>query len=71
MFLLATSPGARGGATVFETAKNTFPRMGAKLIAAFSLSSFYDNFEANSGISNPKLKEQFETELKKFTEDLS
>jgi NAD(P)H-dependent FMN reductase len=28
MLLLATSPGARGGASVLEIAKNAFPRYG-------------------------------------------
>ena len=44
MLLMATSPGARGGATVLEAAKATFPRMGADLKATFSLPSFYENF---------------------------
>ena len=55
MLLLATSPGGRGGATVVEAAKATFPRMGADLRASFSLPSFYDNFDAESGIKQETL----------------
>ncbi len=52
MLLLATSPGGRGGATVLEAAKATFPRMGADLRASFSLPSFYDNFDGDKGITD-------------------
>lgn len=52
MLLLSTSPGSRGGATVMEAAKATFPRMGADLKATFSLPFFYDNFDAESGITD-------------------
>lgn len=55
MLLLSTSPGARGGATVLEAGKATFPRMGADLKASFSLPSFYDNFSDESGITDPEL----------------
>lgn len=55
MLLLATSPGGRGGATVLEAGKATFPRMGADLKATFSLPSFHDNFAAGEGITDPEL----------------
>ncbi|WP_026292885.1 NADPH-dependent FMN reductase [Rubritalea marina] len=45
MLLLATSPGARGGATVLEAAAATFPRMGAQLVGSLSVPSFHDNFQ--------------------------
>lgn len=54
MLLLATSPGGRGGATVLEAGKATFPRMGAELKSSFSLPSFYDNFSEGE-ISNEEL----------------
>ena len=44
MLLMATSPGARGGATVLEIAKGRFPYMGANIVSEFSLPSFGDNF---------------------------
>ncbi|MDG1329789.1 MAG: NAD(P)H-dependent oxidoreductase [Flavobacteriaceae bacterium] len=55
MLLMATSPGARGGKEVLQSAKDRFPRMGANLIADFSLPSFHDNFSGND-ILNKELK---------------
>ena len=65
-FLLATSPGGRGGSTVLNLAKTYFPFMGAKVEATFSLPSFYDNFSAEDGIKNDELKESFMEQLDKF-----
>ena len=45
MLLLATSPGARGGATVLEIAKGRFPYMGGNIVADLSFPSFNDNFK--------------------------
>lgn len=61
MLLMATSPGARGGATVLEIAKGRFPYMGGNIVAEFSLPSFYDNFKEGLLINedfNSKLKSQ-------------
>ena len=58
LLLLATSPGARGGASVLEIASKRFPFQGADLKGTFSLPSFNDNFDAEHGIINPGLKEQ-------------
>lgn len=63
MLLLSTSPGPRGGATVMEAAKATFPRMGAKLVAHFSLPSFYDHFNSGIGINDAELKRKFDEVL--------
>jgi NAD(P)H-dependent FMN reductase len=63
MLLMATSPGARGGASVLEIAKNAFPRYGADIKATFSLPSFNDNFDVEKGkISNLEL----DTELREI-----
>lgn len=69
MLLLSTSPGARGGATVMEAGKATFPRMGAELAASFSLPSFYDHFSDN-GISDPDLSLKFNEAVDAFTQSL-
>jgi NAD(P)H-dependent FMN reductase len=59
MLLMATSPGARGGASVLAIAKDRFPRHDAQIIADFSLPSFGVNF------SDGKLvNEEFDRELK-------
>ncbi|MGK0241290.1 MAG: chromate reductase [Candidatus Pelagisphaera sp.] len=55
MLLLSTSPGGRGGSTVIEAAKATFPRMGADIRANFSLPSFYDNFDLKNGVTDTEL----------------
>ncbi len=44
MLIMATSPGARGGVTVLEIAKNRFAYMGGKIVASYSLPSFNDYF---------------------------
>lgn len=45
LLLMATSPGARGGATVLNAAATSFPHMGAKSVTTYSLPSFYENFK--------------------------
>ena len=67
MLLMATSPGARGGASVLEIAKNALPRYGADVKATFSLPSFNDNFDVDKGrISNEELDEQLREIVKGF-----
>ncbi len=58
MLLLATSPGARGGATVLDIATKRFPFQGADLKGSFSLPTFFENFDAVNGIINPELKNE-------------
>ena len=58
--LLSTSPGARGGSTVLEIAKNRFPFQGALVKGSFSLPSFHQNFEAEKGIINDEFKNQLD-----------
>jgi chromate reductase len=65
MLLMATSPGARGGASVLEIAKNNFPRFNADIKAVFSLPSFNDNFDVEKNcISNPELDQQLKETIK-------
>ena len=70
MLLLSTSPGGRGGATVMEAGKATFPRMGAELAASFILPSFYDHFSEN-GISDPELSSQLHEAVETFANSLA
>lgn len=65
LFMMATSPGARGGATALEIATGRFPFMGGNIKAVFSLPSFNDNFSEN-GIKDETLRKAFEAELDKF-----
>lgn len=65
MLLLATSPGARGGASVLEIAKTAFPRYGADIKATFSLPSFNANFDIEKlQISNAELDNQLKEIVK-------
>jgi len=60
MLLMSTSPGGRGGATVLESAKSTFPHLGGNIVSSISVPSFYDNFK-DGKINN----EEIETEMRK------
>jgi chromate reductase len=70
MLLMATSPGTRGGATVLQTAKTYFPFLGAKILADFSLPSFYDNFSENE-ILNSSLREELMQKALLFEQKLN
>jgi NAD(P)H-dependent FMN reductase len=59
MLLMATSTGARGGASVLAIAKDRFPRHDAQIIADFSLPSFEANFSEGKVIN-----EELNNELK-------
>ncbi|WP_431109347.1 NADPH-dependent FMN reductase [Winogradskyella poriferorum] len=65
IFLMATSPGGRGGTTVLQAAVNYFPYLGGKVIADFSLPSFFDNF-SEEGISNEDLKGELIQKIQLF-----
>jgi NAD(P)H-dependent FMN reductase len=60
MFLMATSPGARGGKSVLDAAKNRFPFHAAHIIVTYSLPEFHKHFHTQEGITLPTLKAQFE-----------
>ncbi|NRD23456.1 NAD(P)H-dependent oxidoreductase [Winogradskyella litoriviva] len=65
MLLMATSPGARGGASVLAIAKDRFPRHDADIVSEFSLPSFFENFSEGK-ISNDALNEQLLIQVKQF-----
>ncbi len=65
MLLLATSPGARGGASVLEIAGKLFPRYGTEIKASFSLPSFNANFDLEENkISNTELDKELKDIIK-------
>lgn len=67
MLLMATSPGARGGATVLDIANNAFPRFAANIKGTYSLPGFNDNFdEEKAEISNPELRKNLEEIINNF-----
>ena len=69
MLLMATSPGARGGATGLEIAKGRFGFMGGNIVGVFSLPSFGDNF-SDGKIINSDLNNQLLEEVKQLSERL-
>ena len=68
---LATSPGARGGQSVLETALTRAPRMGGRVISSFSLPSFEQNFSAESGVTDPELARKLQEAIDAFQSALT
>jgi chromate reductase len=50
MVLLATSPGARGGASVLAAATTSAPYFAGHVKASLAIPSFYENFDVERGI---------------------
>jgi chromate reductase, NAD(P)H dehydrogenase (quinone) len=59
MILLSTSPGGYGGGNVMAQALGVFPKLGAHIVASFSLPYFGRNFTEGEGITDPALRMQF------------
>lgn len=70
LFLLATSPGGRGGKSVLELAYARFSRGYKNTIVTFSLPEFGKNFSKESGIINDALKQEFTEKLASFSSAL-
>ena len=66
MFLLATSPGDRGGSTVLESAAQRFPFNGGSVVATFSLPNFEQNFKDGVGVVDHDLKNQLQEIVSKL-----
>ena len=69
MLLMATSPGKRGGMSVLETVKKSFPFFGAKVVADYSLPLFNANF-AEGKITNKELDESLKEAVAKLQQAL-
>lgn len=65
VLLMATSPGARGGASVLSAASVTFPHMGANIITSFSLPQFNENFKEGK-IQHENLNQQLKEAVAAF-----
>lgn len=70
MFLMATSPGGRGGASVLGIALQRFPFNGGSIAAAFSLPFFKTNFSEENGVLDEELLNQFLEQVAKFEKEL-
>ena len=65
MFLAATSPGGRGGASVLKIIKELIPHFGGNVICDFSLPKFHDNF-ADGTLKNEELLKDLEQKITVF-----
>ncbi len=67
ILLMATSPGRRGGHDVLEVAKISLPRYGGNIKAVFSLPSFGENFDEETGkISNKEHDDALKEIIRSF-----
>ena len=66
---MATSGGARGGATGLDIAKGRFGYMGGNIVGSFSFPSFSDNF-SNGKINDEELNNQLLVEVAQFAKSL-
>lgn len=68
-FIMATSPGPRGGSSVLNLAKTTLPHYGANVIDTFSLPAFYQNFNAETGIVHAGFANELTSKIEKLKTD--
>ncbi len=61
VFLMATSPGRRGGASVLSVAAARFPFDGATVLETFSMPSYNENFSEKEGILNEEKRIELQT----------
>ncbi len=66
VLLMSTSPGKRGGIGALQKIEGILPRMGAEVIATFSLPEFNSNFDAEKGISDANLAKEHQDALNLF-----
>lgn len=66
VLLLATSPGARGGASVLKIASDRFPYHNANIIATFSLPEFQHNFSKKKGITHEAFNKELRDKVAQF-----
>ena len=69
VLVMATSPGAKGGASVLSIGKTTFSYMGANVVASYSLPQFYENFKGEE-IQHEELKSQLEEAVVEFEKSM-
>lgn len=65
VFLLATSPGARGGQSVLQIAIDRMPFDGAEVLETFSLPDFNNKFEDGKGVTDNLFRSQLEAKVRK------
>jgi len=69
MVMLATSPGARGGASVLAAATDSAPRFGGHVKASLAIPGFYQNFDVERGmLKNEDLRTKLKTAVNSLSE---
>ncbi|UBM58918.1 NAD(P)H-dependent oxidoreductase [Marinilongibacter aquaticus] len=71
IFLMATSTGARGGASVLKIAEARFPRNGGQVIETFSLPTFEENFDESKGLTNGLIQNELNDKIEAVLSCLS
>lgn len=71
LLIMATSPGKRGGASVLEIAHSQYGRSNPNVVDKFSLPEFYQNFNAEAGITDASLKAELLERLEEFQAKLN
>lgn len=71
IFLMATSPGARGGSSVLEIAKGRFPFNDGPVMDTFSLPNFSSNFNPETGITDTALKAELNSKIQNIKTQLN
>ncbi len=66
ILLLSASGGKRGAQSSREVVARMLTRFGAELAAQWSLSSYYENFDPEKGITDPELREGHRQALDTF-----
>lgn len=69
MFLLATSPGPRGGQSVMDSAKSIFPFFGGNIKNDMVVPSFFDNFK-DGEITNTEINAVLHEKIAQFKTEL-
>lgn len=66
VFLMSASGGKRGASGSLAVVEQMLPRFGANIVATFSLPSYYETFDPDSGITRPELRRQHQSALNAF-----
>lgn len=70
VLLMSTSGGKRGASSSRGVVEQMIPRFGGRVVAAFSLPGFRENFDPESGITEPGLAEEHKAVLASFLSEL-
>ena len=70
VLLMSVSGGKRGASSSRGVVEQMIPRFGGRVVATFSLPEYYENFDPESGITEPELAKQHKEALTSFLSEL-